>query len=330
MKLSCIATPKSSRYIQTHEWQIRFCQGNHCAALLLSFFSHWHDWKLKNDKFYFKVNNIAEAHGEGRPHSQNAYLFFTNEELIEGTLGFYGKNAINEALQFLVKLNVLSIRKNPNPKQRYDKTKHFSFYPDVCNEWIAKNCSSPKQSSKKSRSAIDVVDLPKAENAFIKKEQLSIEKGKAITNTTYHTTNNHSFIDEPDFDSSLLDEVEQNDNASVQPATKTQEIIHALVEKGMPHERFQYDDVVPIIEDLVQEGATVTHFAKAYDLSVNMTKGGHFGIRYLQKVVNHLLKQVRRQPVLYHSPNDHAESKTDLSRGMHWLADLANDDEGEK
>src|SRR5579872_5061286 len=126
---SSIRQPENTRYIQIHEWQIKFCQNNHCAALLLAFFISWHDWKTQNDQYYRRANDIAEMHGDGRPHNQNAYLFFSMDELIEGCMGFYGKNAINEALQLLASLNVITIHKNPNPRYYFDKTKYFQFDP---------------------------------------------------------------------------------------------------------------------------------------------------------------------------------------------------------
>jgi hypothetical protein len=125
-------TLKNKRVV-VRAWQIDFCDGNHCAALLLSFFASWHDWKLKNDQYYSRTNDIAEMHGDGRPYNQNAYLFFSTEELIEKCLGLYGKNAISAAIQLLVSLKVLSIHKNPNPRYKFDKTKYFRFYPSVCN-----------------------------------------------------------------------------------------------------------------------------------------------------------------------------------------------------
>src|SRR5690349_3168678 len=109
MKTSCLRHPESSIYLQLHSWMFELCQGNQCAALLLAYFSGWHDWKLDNDHYYKRFNDIAETHGDGRPYVENAYLFFTNEELIAGIMGLYGKKAINEALGFLVSLGIISI-----------------------------------------------------------------------------------------------------------------------------------------------------------------------------------------------------------------------------
>ncbi|MEO8965575.1 MAG: hypothetical protein ABI370_12995, partial [Gammaproteobacteria bacterium] len=125
MNTSCIRHPENNRYIQLHEWQVTFCEGNHCAALLLAFLSAWHNWKLKNDHYYHRANDIAEMHGDGRPHNQNAYLFFSMDELIEGCMDFYGKKAVNAALDFLVSLSVISIHKNPNKRYHFDQTKYF-------------------------------------------------------------------------------------------------------------------------------------------------------------------------------------------------------------
>jgi len=139
MKSSCVQQPNNNRYIQVNEWQIAFCHQNHCAAFLLSHFIAWHDWKLNHDEYYSRANNIAELHGDGRPNNQNAYLFFTMEDLAEGILNLYGKNAINTALLLLEELQVISVHKNPNPRYHFDKTKYFMFYPEICNKWIKNN-----------------------------------------------------------------------------------------------------------------------------------------------------------------------------------------------
>lgn len=193
MKSSCITQPANNRYIQVSEWQIKFCNGNYCAALVLSHFIRWHNWKLNHDNYYNKVNNIAEMHGDGRPHNQNAYLFFTMDEISEGILGFFGKSTINTALSLLQELSVISVHKNPNPRYHFDKTKYFMFYPEVCNEWLALDASNDENKNNDDEN-YEIDPLKVSDRAF--KNELSSSKSnvpsrknsQAITYKTNNTT----------------------------------------------------------------------------------------------------------------------------------------------
>jgi len=319
---SCIAHPANNRYLQIHEWQIKFCQGSHCAALLLSFFSGWHDWKIKNDHYYRKSNDIAEMHGDGRPNNENAYLFFSMEELIEGCMGFYGKNTVNDAIDALISLQVITVHKNPNPRYHFDKTKYFKFYPDVCNRWIAENYGMSKKSQEDTQ-VIDYIDTPKEANRSTEKGRRSAEKGQptikmgqAITYTTNNTTNkNKSIKAREDF---------FDDRADIQP------VISALTAKGFPEERFQYPDTAELIEKLLAAGATPAHFEMAYDLAEQATRGrgNGFGVRYLAKTVGDFLSKAEKKKLFVVPPQKPPNTRSnpvyesDFTNGMEWLSDI--------
>lgn len=288
MKTSCIRYPESNIYLQLHAWMFELCKGNQCAALLIAFFSGWHDWKLKHDSYYRRYNDIAETHGDGRPHIENAYLFFTIEELIEGIMGLYGKKAINEALDFLVAIGIISIHKNPNPRYYFDKTRYFIFYADVCNEWIAEHYPPKTKQNKKKPQPIDYKEeakMPhgKGEKALPSSQNgpPSSESNPAITNTTNNTTNKTQSTRTREETTLRLE-----GNLA---ATKTiQPIITALMEKGMVSKRF-YPEAINDIHHLVEVGATVEVFIEAYDLSLHATQGQGFGVPYLIKVVKGLI-----------------------------------------
>jgi hypothetical protein len=302
MKTSCIRQPENNRYIQLHEWQLNMCQNNHCAGLLLSLFLNWHEWKVLNDKYYSRANNIAEMHGDGRPHEQNAYLFFTVEELIAGCMNFYGKDTINNGLRLLESLNVITIHKNPNPRYHFDKTKYFKFYPDVCNDWIANNYPNPTLNSHVDMQVVDFSDQRKVDDRWdeisrpSKKTSLpAAEISRAITNTTNNTTNKNQSLNVRD-DFSNNGKKENTITEDIKP------IMDALVEKGMACKHFYYPDVASILKDLKIRGATLTAFVEAYDLSL-AAAGQGFGIRYLAKVVEDLLsKSSKRKVYPSHSP----------------------------
>jgi len=136
MKTTCINHPTQERILLIRQWQIEFCDGNHCAAALLNFFEYWHNIKLEMSEKNRQANRISEAHGDENIQDESLYQFHNNEELQAGILGIYGKTKIVEALNLLQEKGVISIHKNPNPRYHFDQTNHFIFYPEIINEYL--------------------------------------------------------------------------------------------------------------------------------------------------------------------------------------------------
>ena len=57
MKTSCIRHPERENLIIVRKWQVVFCEGDTCAAALISFFEYWHNIKLEQ---YEKEENPAK------------------------------------------------------------------------------------------------------------------------------------------------------------------------------------------------------------------------------------------------------------------------------
>jgi hypothetical protein len=319
MKSSCIQHPNNNRFVQLHEWQIHFCQKNHAAAMLLSHFSCWHDWKIHHDDYYRRANDIAEAHGDGRTGNENGYLFFTMDDLIKALMGLFGKKSISDGLDLLVELGVIAIHKNPNPRYRFDKTKYFKFYPEVCNQWLQETYSSVKNPQTKTQ-VIDNFDNPKMADRLAtngrpsgENGQPSRKNGQAITDTTNKTTNNHQSINARDYFSDFPDFPKSEIELSP--------IVDALKSKGLPSKQFRADTLADI-QRLLQRGATTEMFCTAYDISYRSTQGGNFGIKYIAKVVDGLItKSKTRVPfsknVCVKTSNTTYEN--DLKNGLHWI-----------
>jgi len=327
---TCIRQP-GTRYIQIHEWQIKFCQNNHCAGLLLAFFIAWHDWKKQHDQYYRNINDIAEMHGEDHPHSQNAYLFFSMDELIEGCMGFYGKNAINEALKLLVSLKVIKISKNPNPRYHFDKTKYFKFFPDICNDWIVENYPVKNKNSSIKVQLIDFSDAPKkvdreTENSRRSADlgQPSNERGKAITDTTNKTTNKYkdqSIKASSDVNSKNKKKETQEEEGNV----NTHIVIEALTQQGFSAKHFKYPDTIQTIQRLCKAGASVENFVDAYAIAKRTSTNG-FGVNYLAKVVEDYLSKMNKSSIHKNSKANHNNFKpnyeADYSKGLDWIGEL--------
>ena len=327
MRTSCIRHPENNRYIQLHEWQLNFCQENHCAALLLAFFIAWHDWKIRNDQYYRRVNDIAEMHGDDRLPNENAYLFFSMDDLVKGCMQFYGKKAINEALDLLESLQVISIHTNPNPRYHFDKTKYFQLYPSICNRWISENY--PIDDHSNDAQAIESIDHVKVANRNDQSARRasenalpSGEKARYITNTTNNTTNKNQSINTQKYF------IGQNKKTHVWNEEKkaiVEPIIDVLIEQGFSEKHFEHPDTIETIQRLCTAGATTAVFLEAYEISAKTSTRG-FGVNYLAKVVEDLLVKKRKNNSVSHtntSPDKiKPEFKSDYSKGLDWMGDL--------
>lgn len=119
-----------------HKWQVAFCDGDFCAALLLNFFSYWHDIKCEQANKAIKSNEIAQNHGDDRLQDESLLQFHTVDDLSDGILGAFGRTKIMEAIALLKSKGVISTHPNPNPRYKFDKTTYYLFYPDICNQWL--------------------------------------------------------------------------------------------------------------------------------------------------------------------------------------------------
>jgi hypothetical protein len=135
MKNSIIRHPKRHPLILIHKWQIEACDGDRCAAALLSFFEYWHNIKLDAALKARQANDVAEVHGDKRVQDESLYQFHNEKELEEGIM-LYGKTSIGESLKLLVKKKFISIHKNPSERYKFDRTRHFLFHSVEVQAWI--------------------------------------------------------------------------------------------------------------------------------------------------------------------------------------------------
>ncbi len=129
MKSSCISHPAKEPLIIIRKWQIEFCNGDRCAAALLSFFEYWHNVKL----------NIVEKHRDDEDvplYVRSTLQFHTEKQLSDGLLGLYGEVSISKSIKLLEKKQVITVSRNPRPEFRFDRTRHFTFNPDIPNEYL--------------------------------------------------------------------------------------------------------------------------------------------------------------------------------------------------
>jgi hypothetical protein len=119
MQTSCIQHPANDRFLTIHRWQLEFCNGNQCAAALLSFFESCHNEQLHAGK------DLLQRH--------------TIEQLVQAIL-IFKRDSILAALKLLVARNAIELQKNPNPRLQLEK--HFRFKPHVINAWLAESAGA--------------------------------------------------------------------------------------------------------------------------------------------------------------------------------------------
>lgn len=320
MKTSCISHPANERLVIIRKWQVEFCEGNQCAAALLSFFEYWHSWKLNADRYNRKSNDIAEMHREPRLLTEDVYQYHSLNELSNGILYLYGEKSISKAIKLLESKLVITVHANPNPKFHYDKTQYFKFYPDICNEWIKSSYNSSTNhfdDNEKQNGQIDTA---------IMRDRDSVNTSGQGKNALYRTEINNKEINklnEPCEDFIISDkQVEASEN----DINQVNAMVSILIQKGMPAERLIANPDLPMLAELITQGATQTIVTQAYELSVRATAGRskQFGLRYLVKVIADLLKKSGKSEII-DRPSHQCSMQSfenNFSGGLDWMGDL--------
>ncbi|MDQ3687794.1 MAG: hypothetical protein M3430_19640, partial [Acidobacteriota bacterium] len=136
MKVSCITHPSNEHFIKIHPWQIDACDGNECAAALLSFFEYFHNIKLEQALKAKQANDIAEVHGDRRAQDETLYQFHSEGELERGVV-IYKRRSMYDALKVLHEKGFVTLHHNPYNRYKFDKTRYFLFHPEAVNAWLA-------------------------------------------------------------------------------------------------------------------------------------------------------------------------------------------------
>jgi hypothetical protein len=93
---------------------MEFCNGNPCAAALLSFFESCHNEQRQAGKDLLQRHTIEQL--------EQAILIFKRDSILA-------------ALKLLVARDALEVQKHPNPRLQLEKL--FRFKPHVINAWLA-------------------------------------------------------------------------------------------------------------------------------------------------------------------------------------------------
>lgn len=135
-RTSCISHPSDDRFIVLRKWALDFCDGDHCAAMLLAYFEGWHNYRLRNVE-QGEVRRQALASSSGLVSDNvDLWQWHTLKKIQTDLFGLFSRRRIIEARKILVAKKVLTESRNPNPRFRFDRTVHYLFHPEVCNRWL--------------------------------------------------------------------------------------------------------------------------------------------------------------------------------------------------
>src|SRR5665648_608552 len=111
---SCISEPAQEPLLMLKQWHLEFCDNNHCAAALLSFFIYWHDIKLRTCEKNRQLNRAALSQGKKARHDESLWQYYTQDSMQAGIMGLYSKKTIRIAIKCLAEKGVIKVTSNPN------------------------------------------------------------------------------------------------------------------------------------------------------------------------------------------------------------------------
>ncbi|WP_438967030.1 conserved phage C-terminal domain-containing protein [Flavobacterium sp.] len=139
----CINHPNDRGIIIIRPWQMEFCEGDKCAAELLSLFEYWHNIKIRTVEQNKEENDRRIQSGLKPIYSESTLQWHSRDQLIDQLFNRYTHKTIKKSIDLLKSKKCLSQESNPN--NSFDKTKFFQFHPEIINEWLIhrsqKKCS---------------------------------------------------------------------------------------------------------------------------------------------------------------------------------------------
>jgi hypothetical protein len=132
---SCIRHPANARFLKIYQWQLDFCDGNACAAALMSYFEFCHNGKLQQLQQSKTLNDALEKTPQGRTQVETLLQWHTTADLEKAVL-FYKRDKISQGIKFLASKGVIELHSNPDPRLWFDRTQHYLFIPETVNTWI--------------------------------------------------------------------------------------------------------------------------------------------------------------------------------------------------
>ena len=115
------------RYIYRHEDYQAICQGDDCAAQILSLFEFWTSCRIE------EIRRVQSYNDQNKRTSiamevPTTWLYETTGDISKGILNAYGDSSIRKSIKNLLDWGFLDSR---NSKHSFDRTKEYRFNTDV-------------------------------------------------------------------------------------------------------------------------------------------------------------------------------------------------------
>jgi hypothetical protein len=123
-KSSCIAHPPSTSLIITRQDYLNICDGNRCAADLLSLLEYWTNVKIAAASQIHAMNLIKENNGD-KGDEITLWVWKTNSDFRNDLMNVYSEHPVRNGLKILEDKGFISVRTNPNPLYHFDRTLQY-------------------------------------------------------------------------------------------------------------------------------------------------------------------------------------------------------------
>ncbi|MBV9849946.1 MAG: hypothetical protein JO250_09770, partial [Armatimonadetes bacterium] len=120
-----IRHPRRSYVAVLREDYVRICDGNLCAAMILSQMEYWHDVKLEAVAQAEAHNEAARRAGEEPDQDTELWVYKSLPEMKDELMGLFGDKAIAAGYAYLAGRQYLESR--TNPRFTWDRTRQYLF-----------------------------------------------------------------------------------------------------------------------------------------------------------------------------------------------------------
>ncbi len=137
MQTGLIAYPIGDRFIRVHTSMLIACQGNQCAAALISFLEGWHNYRIQQIEYTALYNAMLIDNAFAPIIDTSGWQYHTNEQLERGVL-LWKTDTIYKASDFLESLGFISsdVPERLIMLHKTGRTKWFLLMVDQINSWI--------------------------------------------------------------------------------------------------------------------------------------------------------------------------------------------------
>jgi hypothetical protein len=196
------------RYIYRHEDYQAICQGDDCAAQVLSLFEFWTSCRIEEIRRVQSYNDQNKKNTSLVLQVPTMWLYETTEDISIGILNAYGDSSIRKSIKKLLDWGFLDSR---NSKHSFDRTKEYRFNTDVIqsalDQWNNQNQDVNAESIDKSDPVKKTLESVKKTVESVKKtsESVILEDDLYSSNIQIKQSDLTAGVKRPEVENQLVD-----------------------------------------------------------------------------------------------------------------------------